>query len=88
MREKLYIEDPAVPTKFRGSYRGCLSVFLTSPRQINLCASSRLRTVCAVGAKFILVRVECPYIRSSTIALPAPVIIKARGRGYKRTRDG
>jgi hypothetical protein len=88
MREKLYIEDPVVSTKFRGSYRGCLSMFLTSLRQINLCASSRLRTVCAVGTRFILVWAECPYIRSSTIALLAPVIIKARGRGYKRTRDG
>jgi hypothetical protein len=35
---------------------GQLSVFRTSLRQVNFCARSRLRTVCMVGARFILVR--------------------------------
>jgi hypothetical protein len=41
-----------------------------------------------VGARFILVRTERPYIRHQWLLLPAPLMIKARGRGYKQDKRG
>jgi hypothetical protein len=51
----------------QGSYLACqLPAFRTSaPTTKYLCARSRLRTVCSVDTRFILVRVERPYIQSS-----------------------
>jgi hypothetical protein len=44
--------------------------------------------VCSVRVRFILVRAERTYFQSSAFALPAPLMIKAHSKGYKRTREG
>jgi hypothetical protein len=43
--------------------------------------------VCSVGARFILVRAERPYFQSSVVCTTDTLILNARSRGLKRTRE-
>jgi hypothetical protein len=43
-----------------------------------------VRMVCSVGARFILVWAEHPYIQSSVARATSTLLLKARSRGYKR----
>jgi hypothetical protein len=42
--------------------------------------------MCSVGARFILVRTERPYIKSSAARATDTLLLNARSRDYKRTR--
>jgi hypothetical protein len=44
--------------------------------------------VCSVGPRFILVRVERPYIQSSVARATDTLLLNARSMGYKRAREG
>jgi hypothetical protein len=44
--------------------------------------------VCLVGTRFILDRVECPYIQYSMARATDTLLLNARSRGYKRAREG
>jgi hypothetical protein len=46
-----------------------------------------VQMVCSVGARFILVRAEHPYIPSSVTHTTNILLLKARSRGYKWTRE-
>jgi hypothetical protein len=47
-----------------------------------------VRMVCLVGARFILVQEERPYIYSSMARATNTLLLNARSRGYKRAREG
>jgi hypothetical protein len=66
-----------------------LSVFQTSTLTCKfLCVCSKLRMVCSVGTKFILVWANVPTSSLRRLALPAPLLLDARSRGYKRVTRG
>jgi hypothetical protein len=44
--------------------------------------------VCTEGARFILVRVECPYVQSSVACATGTIDDQTRSRGYKWSREG
>jgi hypothetical protein len=44
-------------------------------------------TVCAVGARFIVVRTERSYIQSLVACATAPLLINAYSKGYKWMRE-
>jgi hypothetical protein len=65
-----------------------LLVFRSSLRQVNLLCAFRTPDGAAVDAIFILVRQNIPTSSHWRLALPAPLMIKARSRDYKRAREG
>jgi hypothetical protein len=44
--------------------------------------------VCAVGARFILVRAKCHHIQSLGACATNTIVDHAYSRGYKRAREG
>jgi hypothetical protein len=44
--------------------------------------------VSSVGARFILVRAECPYFQYSVARATGTLLLNACSRGYKRAREG
>ena len=44
--------------------------------------------VCSMDARFILVRVERPYIQSSVACATDTIDDQTRSRGYKQSREG
>jgi hypothetical protein len=47
-----------------------------------------VRMVCSVGARFILAQTEHPCIQSSVACATDTMMLNARIRGYKRSREG
>jgi hypothetical protein len=72
------IENAQVP------YLACqLSGFVPTPINKFVCAVLGPDGVCSVGARFILVRAERPYIQSSMACATDTLLLNACSRGYK-----
>jgi hypothetical protein len=63
------------------SYFDPISKFIVHVPGSRWCARSRLRMVCAEGARFILVRAERPYILSSVACATGTIGDQTRSRG-------
>jgi hypothetical protein len=44
--------------------------------------------ICLEDARFILVRIECPYIQSSVTCVTDALLLNDGSRGYKQAGEG
>lgn len=75
-------------TKYSLPHKLFVGVSNLAPISKFVCARSRFQMVLSVGARFILVQAECPYIQSLVARATGTIIVNAHSRGYKRVREG